>query len=130
MIKRCSKCKRFKRINEFSKDSQAKDGLYSLCKFCVSENRRYYILRSYGIKESGYIKMLDDQNNCCAICYSKFENSKFRHIDHDHNTGKIRGILCNKCNSGIGCFRDNINYLYNAINYIRKNREWSKLIKI
>lgn len=60
------------------------------------------------------------QNGLCAICTRELDKiSRFsRHADHDHRTGKPRGILCGPCNMGIGMFRDNISLLEKAIQYI------------
>lgn len=63
--------------------------------------------------------MLKQQNDCCKIC--KKHKSLFKthlHVDHDHSTGKIRGLLCQKCNQGIGYFYESIASLQNAIKYL------------
>ena len=63
--------------------------------------------------------MLIDQNNSCAIC-NRHVNvlPKNLDVDHDHITGKVRGLLCGKCNMGLGYFQDNINIMDKAIQYI------------
>ncbi len=61
------------------------------------------------------------QNGCCAICKQSVSYDKI-HFDHNHKTNKFRGLLCNKCNLGIGLFNDNSNFLIEAINYLRKNK--------
>lgn len=58
------------------------------------------------------------QNGLCAICYSQLDSKA--HLDHDHSTNKIRGILCANCNTGLGMFRDRISILLNAIEYLKK----------
>ena len=63
--------------------------------------------------------MLDNQGHVCMIC-KKDINEHSSHIDHSHVTGKVRGILCEKCNKGLGQFDDNIEYLNNAIKYLSK----------
>ena len=63
------------------------------------------------------------QNGCCAICKGE-EPSDFKgrlSIDHDHSSGKIRGLLCMKCNSGLGMFNDDEDILLNAIKYLKGN---------
>lgn len=57
------------------------------------------------------------QNDLCAICGKK-ELKKSLAIDHDHKTGDVRGLLCQKCNRGIGCFNDSIELLKNASHYL------------
>lgn len=66
------------------------------------------------LKEQGYIKA--KQDNKCAICSEEFSNTP--HTDHDHNTGSVRGLLCRTCNTGLGCFKDSLVALKNAIDYL------------
>lgn len=65
--------------------------------------------------------MLNEQNNCCKICntHQNKLNSPL-HIDHNHSTNKIRGLLCSKCNQGLGFFYDNIGLMEKAIEYLKK----------
>lgn len=75
---------------------------------------------NYGITLKDYNLLLEKQNHKCAICES--DNAGGRgvfHVDHDHETGKIRGLLCHKCNTGIGLLDDNIKILSKAINYLQ-----------
>lgn len=63
----------------------------------------------------------------CRICgkpLTKVGGTKDQvaHIDHDHETGKVRGLLCQECNIGLGKFRDNTEYLLSAISYLNKNK--------
>lgn len=82
------------------------------------------ILRQKKIAKEEYYRLIEKQNNKCAICFNN--ETKQRKdgtlsplcIDHCHKTGKVRGLLCNKCNRGIGFFKDNINNLKNAIDYL------------
>lgn len=64
--------------------------------------------------------MLDSQKNRCKICDDLFINNKYC-VDHDHNTLKIRGLLCNKCNLGLGLIKDNIDVLRNLKEYLLLN---------
>ena len=64
-----------------------------------------------------YQRMFIKQKNLCAIC-KRPEQKKSLAIDHCHKTGKVRGLLCQKCNRGIGCFDDNVELLKNAIHYL------------
>ena len=66
------------------------------------------------------IKLIDEQNNKCWICRKEFENDKCAYVDHCHQTKKIRGLLCHSCNSGLGYFKDNIENLKQAIEYLSK----------
>jgi hypothetical protein len=75
--------------------------------------------KNYGITLDAYIKIFESQNNRCAICKSPSTGGKNDwHVDHDHSTGKVRGILCNHCNRGLGAFKDNASVLTDAINYL------------
>lgn len=73
----------------------------------------------YGITLSDYVEILKKQNHVCAICGGIDENKRLA-IDHCHVTEEIRGLLCSKCNLGLGLFRDNIRNLKNAIEYLKK----------
>ncbi len=89
--------------------------------------REYSLLKLYKITSKDYKIMLENQNNVCAICEkpeTALKNGKVKSfaIDHDHLTGKIRGLLCSKCNRGIGYFKDSKILLSNAIEYLEKNK--------
>ena len=66
--------------------------------------------------------MLEKQNNCCNIC--KRPQNEFKQVlavDHDHNTGIVRGLLCAKCNRALGAYNDSIDILLNAIEHLKNN---------
>ena len=79
------------------------------------QHREYTKLKKfkgYGITEEQYIEMFNKQKGKCAICETHQDNLKSPlHIDHNHKTGKVRALLCYKCNHGIGCFNDDIKLL-------------------
>jgi hypothetical protein len=78
---------------------------------------------SYGITLDEYENMLQLQNNKCAICFFEFvytSQSKGPHVDHDHETGKVRMILCRFCNNLLGYANDDTLILENAITYLDK----------
>ena len=64
-----------------------------------------------------YDKLLEEQSGCCAIC----EKNEKLHVDHDHNTGEVRGLLCGSCNLAIGLMRDNYKIAEAAATYLRNN---------
>ena len=77
----------------------------------------------YGLTEDQYYKMINDQENKCVICSYEFTNENRysgSFVDHCHSTGKVRGLLCNRCNKSIGAFEDNISFLKRAIKYLQK----------
>lgn len=90
----------------------------SLHKRCSNKCRDFYaIVTKHNITINEMKIMIKNQNNCCMICGKSF-NEVLLNIDHDHKTGKVRGLLCSKCNIGLGNFRDNITLLKNAIVYL------------
>lgn len=78
----------------------------------------YY--KRYGIDLHIFERMIDDQDDRCAICREKF--LKMPYVDHCHKTGKVRGLLCMKCNTGLGCFGDDSALLSNAMKYLCETR--------
>lgn len=86
-----------------------------------ARNRDLYLRRTYGISLADEVRMLLAQKNSCAICRDAFdENPRHRHIDHSHGTGKVRGVLCHRCNTLLGFARENITTLYRAASYLRE----------
>lgn len=95
-------------------------------KFWYEENkdkaRNSQLIRHFGITLEEYNELLKKQNNVCAICGSSSGEKSFS-VDHDHITGKVRGLLCRGCNVGIGNLKDDPELLEKAIIYIKKFRE-------
>lgn len=80
---------------------------------------RSYIKCKYNLSLSDYFNKLKRQRYKCAICKIKYRYSGRRlSIDHNHTTGKIRGLLCHQCNAGLGNFKDNLNRIKAALNYL------------
>ncbi len=84
--------------------------------------RDQHLKRSYGITLNDYNQMLTEQNDCCAICGT--DNPGGKHgkfmVDHNHDTGEVRGLLCKRCNIAIGEFNDDPSILEKAVLYLRK----------
>jgi hypothetical protein len=81
------------------------------------------LFKKYGITLEEYQKLWDDQNGVCAICGNPEPKEGYMlAVDHDHITGKIRGLLCSRCNTSIGKFEDSIEILQNAIKYLIRNK--------
>ena len=142
ITKYCSTCGETKDINLFSRKKASKDGHSTKCKSCHNKymkevwyinNKERHIKsqreykrnnnvkvksRIYGIEEGLLKEAITNAKGKCAICG---KNSKLV-IDHNHKNGKFRGLLCSSCNSGLGYFKDCIETMYSAINYI-KNTE-------
>lgn len=83
---------------------------------------RINALAHYGITEAEFNVMFSGQDGRCAICGTAEYNSRGPQIDHDHGSGKVRAILCNACNGGLGLFKDNIAIMEAAISYLRKHQ--------
>lgn len=79
--------------------------------------------RRYGITEEQYDYMFMVQQGRCSICSTKDpgRGHKHLHVDHCHTTGEVRGLLCDKCNRGLGYFDDDIISLLNAVEYLKRS---------
>lgn len=78
-----------------------------------------YLKRIYGITIKEYYKMLEDQGGGCAVCgKTPGENGRRLAVDHDHETGEVRGLLCSSCNTGLGNFKDDPQLLESAMYYL------------
>lgn len=82
--------------------------------------RSIILKHRYGITVEDFNKMLEAQNNVCAICKNKetIKGKSNLSIDHCHDTRKVRGLLCDSCNKGIGFFKNSPEFLNNAYEYI------------
>lgn len=80
----------------------------------------YHRQTKYNVTTEQFNAMLSEQQNKCCICHKSFQDlsQKARHIDHNHKTGQVRGILCTNCNTLLGHAKDSINILNSAINYL------------
>jgi Recombination endonuclease VII len=128
-MKTCTRCGASKSLEEFARNSRYKSGRTAACKECLSANarntydpeytRERHYLRQYGITIADYDRMLADQGGKCAICPTDSPGRHGRfHVDHCHETGKVRGLLCSNCNRGLGLFQDNAHYLMTASKYV------------
>ncbi len=144
----CFGCNEEKPWDQFHKQPGGTNGRKSRCVVCMrkhldrwrAENPshfrrigwKYELKRLYKMTPEQYLSMLESQGNVCAICKEEgnltvdgselIKNGKPTkfHVDHDHVTGVVRGILCNSCNRGLGAFRDNVQYLQDAVKYLSK----------
>lgn len=126
-MKTCSVCKETKEPSLFGKVGKR-------CRACASKiaseryhsrpdvqrkQRERHYQKAYGVSSEQVDQWVRDQR-CCSICEVSFEVVRFV-IDHDHNTGLIRGLLCDKCNTGLGLLRDDPGLLRRAIRYLEKS---------
>jgi hypothetical protein len=78
-------------------------------------------LKNYGITQADYDAMLERQQHRCKICRRhKSEFKRRLHVDHCHTTKKVRGLLCDMCNTGLGRFRDDVTLLFSAVQYLNE----------
>lgn len=92
-----------------------------VCKVCLKKEQRQQQAKRRGITEVTYTTMLSKQNNKCAICGDVESSGRRLAIDHDHETGKVRALLCSKCNRGLGFFRDSAYLLKKASEYLNEH---------
>jgi hypothetical protein len=85
----------------------------------VEKARWARIKKEYGLSELDVAQMLNKQNCKCVICSINIRNGY--HIDHCHSTGKVRGLLCQKCNQAIGLLRESESLFFKAAEYIKEH---------
>ena len=124
--KYCSKCKIVKPLFEFNIKSNGRKLAQSHCIECDNKkNKENGIFRDFGITLKDYDKMLEKQNGGCKICGTKEIGHKRQGrfcVDHNHKTGKIRGLLCTNCNRLLGAAKDDIEILTKAITYLTESK--------
>jgi len=81
-------------------------------------SKQYNLKRKFNLTMDGYEDMLSKQYGVCAICGGTCTKSLA--VDHNHTTGKVRGLLCNSCNRGLGYLKDSRHILQSAIDYLEK----------
>lgn len=126
--KHCPSCDVTKRGRDFHRNRVTKDGLHRTCRECAREGRRkaggaerdrrrHYA--DYGLTLDELQEMLERQEGCCAICGVTFDDERVPNVDHCHDTGEVRGLLCHHCNTGIGLLGDDPDRLEEAVQYLR-----------
>ena len=122
--KYCTICKKVKPLFEFNFNSSGRKFADPYCTKCRKlKSEKTTILRTFGITLKEYDKILEKQDGGFKICGTKIPRGSGRfHIDHNHSTGKIRGLLCSSCNVGLGHFKDDIETLAKAITYLVESK--------
>lgn len=145
VTKKCNKCKKVKPLEDFNNSLKTKDGKGYQCRQCDSDHcKKYYrehkqerldanriyqeknpsvyrasrYRRRYGITLEEYNTLLEFQKGVCAICGKPEMMHKQLVVDHDHKTGKVRGLLCTNCNKALGNAFDDVGVLRNMITYL------------
>ena len=127
----CYVCRKEKQLSAFGVNRTRGDGVQTYCIQCAKERQtQWYYKRKHGITIEDRDAMLVKQGMKCAICKSptqfqlnagKLTNTgEFAVVDHCHTSMKIRGVLCGHCNTGLGAFKDNVETLLAAIDYLDK----------
>lgn len=126
----CGKCTELKSLDNYNLDKYMPNGYTSWCKSCKKEynqtNKHIVkgakLRQNYNIEYSDFVKMVEEQDNRCLICTNTLsEDPRHVHVDHCHDTMKVRGVLCRHCNLMLGNARDNILVLKSAIKYLEKH---------
>lgn len=143
-LKICSSCREEKDASNYYKSKYTPDKLCRQCKKCeykyrqaphiikrrleksrtpsrVEANRKAELKRTYNITLEDYKLLAEKQDYLCKICRKTNLDGRVLSVDHCHKTKKVRGLLCGKCNMGIGMFNDDILLLKEAINYLHKS---------
>lgn len=133
-MKTCTRCRETKPLDQFHKRARSKDGLTSRCGPCRSQEVREYrvkypekvieygrtsnLRKAFGITVAEYEALLAEQSGGCGICGKTCTTGRRLAVDHDHETGRVRGLLCSRCNRGIGLFFDSAEHLRKAADYV------------
>ncbi len=136
--KQCRLCGEYKSLGEFHKHHSARAGRLNECKSCTRlRSRDSFTRRRYGLSQQDYDALYAAQKGMCAICGGEgtaiiagpgslkrtARHFPLLYVDHDHITGRVRGLLCHSCNSGLGSFKDNVETLSAAIAYLAKHNQ-------
>ena len=135
----CSICGQEKPANKFRLRNSRKRGCTSACKKCLrakydwrTYNKNYWVANKdkarnlqlqhhYGISLLQYNEMFNGQNGCCLICgRHQSQLKRTFHVDHNKNTGQVRGLLCASCNRGVGYLQDSSELCLKAAQYLSK----------
>ena len=115
----CPGCRAVKLRTEWHRRTSSPDGLNVYCKACSkNRSRRDYLKRTFGLTPHELDSMIEMQGGVCALC----RRGQPEHIDHDHASGRVRGVLCGPCNMGLGLFKDDPKRLSAAIEYLYRDR--------
>ena len=134
--RRCPRCETVKPRGDFARTASRADGLAVWCRRCNADAQRERVRRDpvaharrrqtsdrksrYGVSSAEFDRMLHEQGGVCAVC--RRPSTKTLHVDHCHDTGVVRGLLCDLCNRGLGYFRDESQMLRAAADYLEVAR--------
>ncbi|MEU6591635.1 endonuclease VII domain-containing protein [Streptomyces sp. NPDC046881] len=113
--KLCRSCGQVKPHSEWHRNATASDGLSTRCKACrAALGREDHLRRTYGITRAERDRLVTSQGGVCCICLA----APPAHVDHCHETGRVRGVLCFSCNAALGQFKDQPEVIRRAAAYV------------
>ncbi|MER6525085.1 endonuclease VII domain-containing protein [Streptomyces sp. NPDC001508] len=116
--KLCRTCGEVKPHSEWHRNATASDGLSTRCKACkAAQGRQGHLKRQYGLTEAERDELIAAQGGVCCICLA----ARPAHVDHCHETGRVRGVLCFSCNAALGQFKDQPEAIRRAAAYVEGN---------
>ncbi len=116
--KRCPQCEEVKPYSAWERNRSSLDGWASYCRACrAKRNRVSYFQRKYGLTPAQLDALVAEQQGICCICLS----APAEHVDHCHQTGRVRGVLCFSCNAALGQFKDRPDVMRRAATYVEGN---------
>ncbi|MDI3418868.1 endonuclease VII domain-containing protein [Streptomyces luteolus] len=122
--KRCPQCGKVKPHAQWERNKTSSDGWASYCRECRAErNRISYFKRKYGLTPSELDDLKAQQMGVCCICLT----APAEHVDHCHETGRVRGVLCFSCNAGLGQYKDRPDAMRRAAAYLEGN-SWKPIL--
>lgn len=102
----------------------------------LKQLREIHLRNKFGITPAQYDEILERQGGMCAVCGAPPTRGISLHVDHDHGTGEIRGLLCFRCNNGIGLYHESTDLLERAASYLNaepqhrsRTAEWTHLAR-
>lgn len=116
--KRCPDCEKVKPHSDWERNKTSSDGWASYCRKCrAARNRDSYFRRKYGLSQDELRDRVKRQGHLCVICLA----APPEHVDHDHETGAVRGVLCFSCNAALGQLKDRPDVMRRAADYVEGN---------
>ena len=148
MLRSCAVCGQEKHMSVFKSDPSCRDGYRNICMVCyrtqqrerharekvkpeyqeklAAARRKWDLKKKYGVSPTEYELRLSAQGGVCLICGGNNGNKRLA-VDHCHDGGAVRGLLCNQCNIGVGMFRNSLELLQKAIDYLGAPKPHAKL---